>query len=161
MNTGIPDILRQYDLSNEVAIQGISLYFVSLMVARFLGALILKRISSSLFLIISSIVALIGLGMIIAGNSTLFVCAGIVVVAAGSANIFPLIFSLSVEKFPEKSSEISALMIMAISGGAVFPFLMGVITESLTVKAGIVFLFLISLYLGVIGFWNLSKSKSS
>ncbi|MGD2034003.1 MAG: MFS transporter [Bacteroidales bacterium] len=155
MNTGIPNVLKQFGLTQDQAIRGISLYFIALMVSRFLGALILKKISSSWFLLVSAVITLAGLILLIMNSSAMLAGAGIVVVALGSANIFPLIFSLSVEKYPEKSNEISALMIMAISGGAIFPFIMGVIVDTVSLRASIVFLFLISLYLFIIGMKNL------
>jgi MFS transporter, FHS family, L-fucose permease len=52
------------------------------------------------------------------------------------ANIFPLVFSIAVRKYPDRSSEISGLMMMAISGGAVFPPLMGFITGQSNVTMG-------------------------
>ncbi|MBA7618219.1 hypothetical protein ES703_25540 [subsurface metagenome] len=159
MNTGIPNVLKQYSLTHEEAIKGISLYFIALMASRFLGAILLKKLFTSYFLIVSAIITLAGLLILIFSNTVLWAGIAIVIVATGSANIFPLIFSLSIEKYPEKSNEISALMIMAISGGAVFPVLMGVFTENFSVKAGIVFLLVISLYLGFVSIWNVSKNK--
>ncbi len=160
MNTGIPSVLKQFNLTHEEAIKGISLYFIALMVSRFLGAILLKKLTASYFLLISAIITLAGLIVLILSTTAFFAGIGIVATAAGSANIFPLIFSLSIEKYPGKSNEISALMIMAISGGAVFPLLMGIFTENFSLKAGIVFLFIISAYLGFIGIWNLVKNRS-
>ena len=48
-------------------------------------------------------------------------------------NLFPLIFSLTIEKYPERANEISGLMIMAVSGGAVIPLLMGWVSDWLSV----------------------------
>jgi len=53
----------------------------------------------------------------------------IFIIGVGVANIFPLIFSLTVEKYPLRANEISGLMIMAVSGGAVLPPLMGWISD--------------------------------
>ena len=68
------------------------------------------------------------------------------------SNIFPLVFSLTVEKYPERANEISGLMIMAISGGAIIPPLMGWVADITSVTASvlilvaaIVFIFLVSL----------------
>ena len=38
------------------------------------------------------------------------------------ATIIPIVFSLSVKKFPTRSNEISGLIMMAISDGAVIPW---------------------------------------
>ena len=45
--------------------------------------------------------------------------------------MFPVIFSLSLEKMPERANEISGLLIMAVSGGAVIPLLMGFVSTAI------------------------------
>jgi fucose permease len=49
----------------------------------------------------------------------------------GFANIWPLLFSITVEARPERSAELSGLMCMAIFGGAVLPPLMGRLQDGL------------------------------
>ncbi len=100
-----------------------------------------------------------GLLLLFLSENILIAKTAIVIIGFGSANIFPLIFSIAVERMPKRSNEISGLMITAIAGGAVFPLLMGIITEKFSVKAGIVFLFFISVYLGAISIWNIRKHK--
>ncbi len=159
MNTGVPRFLEKFNIGSDKAVKSISIYIFALMASRFLGALILKKLSSRLFLLISSLLSIAGLVVLVISNDLQLTKAAIALVGFGSANIFPLIFSLSVEKMPERSNEISGLMIMAISGGAVFPFLMGIIIDTIGLTASIGFLLLISLYLGVLGFWNMAKKK--
>ena len=43
----------------------------------------------------------------------------------GFANIWPLLFSITVEEKPEAPTNLSGLMCMAISGGAIVPLVMG------------------------------------
>jgi len=125
------------------------------MASRFLGAIILKKLNARVFLFFSTIITLTGLVVLIFDIEQLVTKIAILLIGLGSANIFPLIFSMSVEKMPERSNEISGLMIMAISGGAVFPFLMGIIIDSISLKVSIIFLLLISLYLGFLSIMNL------
>lgn len=54
----------------------------------------------------------------------------IFLIGLGVANIFPLVFSLTVEAYPERANEISGLMMMAICGGAVIPPIMGWIGDT-------------------------------
>jgi FHS family L-fucose permease-like MFS transporter len=157
MNTGVPRFLGKFGLTSDQLVKSISIYIFALMASRFLGALLLKKISSSLFLLISSLLTLAGLALLALSPDQLTAKMAIVLVGFGSANIFPLIFSLSIEKMPERSNEISGLMIMAISGGAVFPFLMGVVIDTISVTASILFLLIISLYLGAVSVWNITK----
>ena len=51
--------------------------------------------------------------------------AGVVAAGLGFANIWPMLFSITVEEKPERANELSGLMCMAISGGAIVPLVMG------------------------------------
>ena len=56
--------------------------------------------------------------------------AGIVIGGLGFANIWPMLFAITIEEKPERASELSGLMVMAISGGAIIPLVMGKIVDS-------------------------------
>jgi fucose permease len=161
MNTGVPRFLERYGLTGDQAVKGISIYIFALMTSRFLGALILKTINSRMLLFSSALITVGGLVLLIFKIDPLTTKAAILLVGFGSANVFPLIFSMSVERMPELSNEISGLMIMAISGGAVFPFLMGIIIDQLGLEASIIFLLVISLYLIFLGIKNSLKKQNS
>jgi fucose permease len=45
-------------------------------------------------------------------------------------NMFPVIFSLALEKMPDRANEVSGLLIMAVSGGAVIPLVMGFVSTT-------------------------------
>jgi FHS family L-fucose permease-like MFS transporter len=61
--------------------------------------------------------------------------AGVVAAGLGFANIWPVLFSLTVEARPERSAELSGLMCMAIFGGAVLPPLMGRLNDTVGMTA--------------------------
>ena len=61
----------------------------------------------------------------------IFALVGVVAAGLGFANIWPMLFSITVEEKPGRASELSGLMCMAISGGAVVPLLMGWLRDSL------------------------------
>ena len=50
---------------------------------------------------------------------------GVFAAGLGFANIWPLLFSITVEEKPDRANELSGLMCMAISGGAIVPLVMG------------------------------------
>ena len=130
MNTGIPNYLgSRFDLDVTTATQGISIYFAALIVGRFLGTVLLRFMRSQKFYLLIVIMNLAGLFGMIFAPDPLFAQVMIFVAGVGSANIFPVIFSFAVEYWPERSNEISGLMIMAVAGGAVMPFLMGVTSD--------------------------------
>ena len=158
MNSNIANFLQnQFGLTLERASLGISLYFTALMIGRFSGAVILNWISSRRFLLLTAIVAFVSLVGMLLTHSVLLVQIAIFMVGLGSANLFPLIFSIALEKMPDRSNEVSGLMIMAVSGGAFIPPLMGMISTNVNVKASFLVLVLGMVYLVGTGIYSLKK----
>jgi len=81
----------------------------------------------------------------------------IFLVGLGMANLFPLIFSISLEKMPDRANEVSGLMIMAVSGGAFFPPLMGLISTNVSVTASFFVLVTGAIYLVSSGIYALKR----
>lgn len=145
-------LMHRYGFLQEAAESGRSIYFLGRMAGTFAGALLLTRITSERFYISTSVLGIISfLAILILPSSVNQFTVWLLVFITGLAvaNIFPLIFSVAVRAYPERSSEISGLMMMAISGGAVFPPLMGLITQASNVTWGMsVMLFCMIFLLG-------------
>jgi fucose permease len=73
------------------------------------------------------------------------------------ANIFPLVFAITVEKYPTRSNEISGLMMMAISGGAVIPLIIGWVSDISNVTLGMSILLICLFYLLFVSVYSLKK----
>ena len=153
MNTNIAYYLKTaFGLSLEDASLGISVYFTALMIGRFSGAVILNWIRPGRFLILTTLIAIIGLiGMILAPDA-LLARVFIFITGLGSANLFPLIFTISLEKMPDRANEVSGLMIMAVAGGAVLPLVVGAVSESAGLTASLMVLVAAMGYILVAGF---------
>ncbi|MGA2751029.1 MAG: MFS transporter [Verrucomicrobiota bacterium] len=82
------------------------------------------NVGARAFFRLSAALGLLGVLLILTGNMELTV-AGAILGGLGFANIWPMLFAITVEEKPERSSELSGLMCMAISGGALVPLLMG------------------------------------
>jgi fucose permease len=115
-----------------------SLYFMFRVIGCFLGSYILARFSIHKFFNLSVIcMALSAVGLVFVADQTLlYIC--IALVGFGNSNIFPMIFSKALQSLPKRDNEISGLMIIGVSGGAVFPLLMGVASDSLNTQLGAV-----------------------
>jgi MFS transporter, FHS family, L-fucose permease len=137
---------------------GRSVYFFGKMLGTFGGALMLALLPSRKFFLWSSVLALIATLILIFAPSAMSAMVIIFVIGLGVANIFPLIFSLAVEKYPSRSNEISGLMIMAVSGGAVIPLLIGNLTDNVGVTAGMFVLVVCAVYELFLAFANLRKA---
>jgi len=103
---------------------GPTLFFLMLTVGRLLGGAVLTIMSPRTCFRLSALLGMLGAASLISGSKTLSLV-GIVAAGLGFANIWPMLFSITVEEKPESANELSGLMCMAISGGAIVPMLMG------------------------------------
>lgn len=103
-------------------------FFLMLTIGRLLGGTVLTVMSPRVFFRASAALGLAGGLILMLGNSSLAI-AGVLAAGLGFANIWPMLFSITVEEDPARGSELSGLMCMAISGGAVVPLLMGKLVD--------------------------------
>ena len=150
-------LLGKFDSAQEFAEKGRSVYFFGKMLGTFAGALMLTVLSSRKFLLWTSVLGLISLLALLLVPTEMIAMAVIFIIGLGVANIFPLIFSLTVERYPLRANEISGLMIMAVSGGAAIPPLIGYLTDSIGLTAGMFVLVVCGIYLLGLAFANLKK----
>ena len=137
LSAGIPLFLKErFDLDiTRVGLLGTGLFFAALTLGRFCGGLILNWMAPAKFLILTCVVSLAGLLGLFAPAS-IIAAGGFFVAGLGFANVFPLVFSLTLERLPERASEISGLLVTAIVGGACLPPLMGLIADRSNVQVG-------------------------
>lgn len=138
---------ERFGTEQILAESGRSIYFFGKMLGTFLGAMLLTRISTRHFFIGSSILGLISLLVFAFIPSEMGALVLLFIIGLGFANIFPLIFSITVGRYPDRANEISGLMVMAISGGAVIPPLMGFISDRSGIVAAIGVLIISAVYL--------------
>ena len=156
MNSNIGNFLElKIGINAETAKYGKSMYFFAKMIGTFVGAILLTKLSPRKFLIGSAILAIVGLVALAFTPNDIAAWATIFVVSLGVSNIFPIIFTITVGKMPERSNEISGLMMMAISGGAIIPFLVGY-TMAVWLTGGILVLVASAGYMLLLG---LSEKK--
>ncbi|KAA6352325.1 L-fucose-proton symporter [termite gut metagenome] len=115
-----------------------SLYFLFRVIGCFLGTFILARFQIHKFFTVSVICMFLSVvGLSFASNlTTLYIC--IALIGFGNSNIFSMIFSKAIQFMPERNNEVSGLMIMGVSGGAIFPLLMGISSDWLKSQLGAV-----------------------
>ncbi len=140
-------LIGRFGSAQEFAEKGRSVYFFGKMLGTFAGALMLTIFSSRKFFFWTAILGILSvIAMLLSGSEmTAMVC--IFIVGLGFANIFPLIFSLTVGQFPKNANEISGLMIMAVSGGAAIPPLIGFLTDKAGLMTGMLVLVACAIYL--------------
>jgi fucose permease len=107
---------------------GPALFFLLLTIGRIVGGILLTKVKPRPTFMVSALMGAVGAGLLMTGNANLAIV-GVVLSGFGFANIWPLLFSLTVEEKPERAGELSGLMCMAISGGALVPLLMGALVD--------------------------------
>jgi len=151
-------LLERFNSDQTLAESGRSLYFFGKMLGTFGGAILLTRLSSPKFFLWSSVLGLISLIALILAPSEMIALVVIFIIGLGFANIFPLVFSLTIDRYQDRANEISGLMIMAVSGGAVLPPLMGWIADSSSYLLSTIVLIAAAVYILVVA---LRKMKSA
>ena len=119
----IPSILSEN--TNVTPAMGNIVLIISLFVGRFLGGVILQKMSAKKFLGITVTISIIGNLLLFLPYNAFTTWLSFILIGVGFANIFPLVFSICVDHKPEMSNEISGLMTTAIVGAAIVPLLTG------------------------------------
>lgn len=160
MSSGIPLYLEDNFGVNieKMGVLGTGLFFTTLMIGRFLGGVILNWIKPQKFFIITSILGVIGILGLFVGTTTIAIIS-VIVIGLSFANVFPLIFSITVDHIPEKTNELSGLMVTAIVGGALVPPLMGFVQDQTTVSLGFLVPLAAFVYITYVAIKNLSITE--
>ena len=129
MSAQIPILMdRVYGIADFGLWMAWGLFFLPIFLGRLAGAFVLRRIKPGRFFIVSVGMSVLGMLMLLFG-SQFFAYAGIVLIGLGFSNIFPLIFSITVDAMPVRTNELSGLMVTAIVGGAIVPPITGAVAD--------------------------------
>ena len=131
-NTTAPKILMErLGMTLDEASFATSMYFIFRTIGCFSGAIILQKVSSKLFFIISVICMLVAMVLLFVSDAQYVIYTAIALIGFGNSNVFSIVFSQALLSLPEKKNEISGLMIMGLFGGTVFPLLMGFASDAM------------------------------
>ena len=150
-------LIKQFGIDQTSAESGRSVYFLGRMVGTFAGAILLTKISSRKFYVWTSVLGIICLTIIVLIKSPVLAWGLVFMIGLAVANIWPLVFSIAMEKFPDKSNEVSGLVMMAISGGAVIPLMVGWVSDISTIALGMTILIACMIYLFGVSVYCLKK----
>ena len=154
----IPSILIENNPGITPALGNIVL-IIALFVGRFFGGVCLRHIKPAVFLVLTILVSIIGNVLLFLPYNAFTTWLSFILIGIGFANIFPLIFSISVDKMPEKTNEIAGLMTTAIVGAAIVPLLTGAAANVAPKYAFFVTLACL-LYLGFVALKNRDTVKA-
>lgn len=157
INTTFPKLLMEKcGLQLSEAGLGNSVYFFARTLGALGGGIFLLKYSETKFFRYSVLLALVGLAGMLVTESLWGMLACVTIFGLGYANLFAIIFSLSLKRVPDRANEVSALLIMGVSGGALLPPLLGVVSDTFgTQVAALIVIAVVWLYM----VWLISKVK--
>lgn len=121
--------LQDFGMDTDAANKyGPTFFFLMLTIGRLLGSAVLTIMTPRTCFRLSALLGLFGIIALIFGSKSLSLV-GVAAAGLGFANIWPMLFSITVEEKPQCANELSGLMCMAISGGAIVPLLMGALLD--------------------------------
>lgn len=130
-NTTAPKILMErHSMTLDDASFATSLYFIFRTLGCFSGSIILQKVSSKKFFLLSAVFMLAAMAGLFVSDLKIVIYIAIALIGFGNSNIFSIIFSQALLSMPDKKNEISGLMIMGLFGGTVFPFFMGFASDA-------------------------------
>lgn len=158
INTSAPELLmKRAGLEISRAGVGSSIYFMAKTIGTFVGAFLLLKTNPFRFLRISLVIAILAFVPLMLVDMLWGMLAAIFVIGLACANVFSIFFSLALNKLPERSNEISALMIMGVSGGAIILPVQGVVNDGYGFMASL-FVLLFCLVLNLFFMRNLKEN---
>jgi len=157
INTTFPKLLMEKcGLQLSEAGLGNSVYFFARTLGTLGGGIFLLKYSETKFFRYSVLLALVGLAGMLVTESLWGMLACVTIFGLGYANLFAIIFSLSLKRVPDRANEVSALLIMGVSGGALLPPLLGMVSDTFgTQVAALIVIAVVWLYM----VWLISKVK--
>ena len=148
VNTTAPKILMErLGLSLNEAAKATSLYFAFRTLGCLSGAAILRMMKGRTFFAISMALMAISLLLLFTEHSQMMLYVAIALAGLGNSNLFSIIMVNAMTSVPEKQNEVSGLMIMGIVGGAIFPPVMGFMSDQFGQAGAILILALGAMYL--------------
>jgi FHS family L-fucose permease-like MFS transporter len=120
-------------LPEKHAANYLKLHLLGFMLGRFAGSAIMKRIAPSRLLSLFGMSALICLTVVLMGTGLAPMWA-LVLLGFFHSIMFPTIFALSLKHLGPHTKMGSSLLVMSIIGGAVFPAIMGYISDMSSIR---------------------------
>lgn len=122
----VPQIyMERLGLRIDESVNFNSVYFVSRLISTIVAIWLLKSRWARYCLSTGILMMLIALILTFTASSNATLTAGVILMGLGIANICTIIIAEAFHSFPQRTNEISALLILGLSGGALLPAIAG------------------------------------
>jgi len=115
----------------------LKLHLIGFMIGRFSGSYIMKRVPAARLLSLFSLSTLICLLVVLLGSGAAPLWA-VVLIGFFHSIMFPTIFALSIKQLGRYTKLGSSLLVASIIGGAIFPAIMGFISDHSTIRVAFI-----------------------
>ncbi|MGH9516612.1 MAG: L-fucose:H+ symporter permease [Terriglobales bacterium] len=121
------------DLPQKSAALYLKLHLIGFMIGRFSGSYVMKRVPPPRLLALFALSTLICLSLVLTGNGAAALWA-VALIGFFHSIMFPTIFALSIKGLGPFTKLGSSLLVASIIGGAVFPAIMGFISDHSSIR---------------------------
>jgi MFS transporter, FHS family, L-fucose permease len=132
--------LAQHSVSGMIQKEAsfyLKLHLLGFMIGRFSGSYIMKRVPAARLLALFALCTLICLGVVLFGSGVAPLWA-LVLIGFFHSIMFPTIFALSIKDLGRYTKLGSSLLVASIIGGAVFPAIMGFISDHSSIRVAFI-----------------------
>jgi fucose permease len=130
----------------------VAYFWAMLTVGCLLGLVLLKIFDSRKLLVGTTVITIVCLFFALLGNSSISLFA-FPMLGFFISVMWPIIFSLGLNSIKNHHGSLSGILCTGIAGGAILPFLIGVIGEITSIKTALFFIIIPLLFILSIGFW--------
>lgn len=140
-------MITQYNWTKEAAGAAPQVYFVCRTIGAFIGVFVCSRFSERSYFRLNIITCIIAILLLAFINDQTFSLVCIGAIGFLCSCIFPTVYSLAVQRYPNKANLISGLMITAVAGGGAVTPAIGFATDTVGITGGIFVLLICAIYL--------------
>lgn len=137
-------------MTKSAASHYIAWYFGGAMLGRFIGAVVMQKVSAGKVLAFNAVCAVLLVALTILSSGKLAMWS-LLLVGLCNSIMFPTIFSLAIAGLKQYTGQGSGILCLAIVGGAILPLLQGVLADNVGVQQAFILPLLCYLYIAFYG----------
>lgn len=140
---------------------GSSVYFAFRTLGIFVGTMLLATLSIKRYFRIQILIALVALLILFFARGEYFILTLVGVVGFSLSSIFSVVYALAIKAHPDRTGEISILMVSGMCGGAIIPVVMGVAADCAGSQTGSLVVITTCIIYLIYGAFNLKSISSA
>lgn len=150
-------LIERLDCTVEASTYTNTVYFIARTLGCFVGSMLLSVCSNKKFFNWSILITLTGITYLFFAQSQVTLYIAIALVAIGNSNVYSIMVSKCMMKYPTNKNEVSAIMVMGLFGGGIIPLCMGLASDFISSQLGGVTILLLSAVIML--YWGIQLKK--